>query len=276
MKADHLADLRARNLRPSTIYQRGRVLERLARHAGQEPLDCGIDEVRAYLDSIPAASSRACELSHLRQFYRWAVIHEVIAKDPTLTIGRIKQPRRLPRPINEPDLAMAVTTAPDRVLPWLLLAGWAGLRACEIAPLRAEDLWWHTEPRVIHVRESKGGGERMVALGEQLGAELRQIDLPRRGWLFPRRDGTPGPVTAHRVSQLANRHLHQLGIPLTLHSLRHRFGTEFFRACRDLRLTQEQMGHQGMGTTTLYTQVVPVEGAAVVNRLPWGQPLVFD
>jgi len=71
------------------------------------------------------------------------------------------------------------------------------------------------------------------------------------------------------VSRLCNDHLHSIGIPHTLHSLRHRYGTQVYRASgRDLRLTQELMRHKTPVSTALYTWVDPAEGAAVVAKLP--------
>ena len=148
--------------------------------------------------------------------------------------------RRLPRPIAEDDLAVALTEAPDRVRPWLLLAGWAGLRASEIARLRAEDL----DETYLVVRESKNHRDGVVPLSPWLTDELRRCDLARHGWLFPRHEGRPGPNRAWTVSQLANRHLHSLGLADTLHTLRHRFGTQVQRAGRDFRVTQELMRHE--------------------------------
>jgi integrase len=265
---EHLAELRLRGLRATTIEQRQRVLRRLARHSGVDPADATTEQVRAFLERIPTPSSRATELSHLRQFYRWAVIAGVCATDPTLPIPRPRVPRRLPRPMPESDIVVALASAPERVYPWLLLAGWAGLRACEIARLRADDVWTTTEPPMLSIGEGKGGGQSMVPLSDFLALELAELGLPSRGWLFPRRDGRPGPTPPHIVSQLSNRHLRAVGVGHTLHSLRHRFGTEAYRQSRDLRLVQELMRHASPVSTAGYTRVVAVEGAGIVNRLP--------
>ena len=56
----------------------------------------------------------------------------------------------------------------------------------------------------------------------------------------------------------------------TLHQLRHAFATEVYRASRDLRLTQELMGHAHPNTTAIYAAYSPGDAAGVVEGLgPW-------
>lgn len=268
---DHMTHCRARNLRPSTIYQRRRVLARFAAYRGRRSLlTASTGDVEAFLARLEVPESRAAELSHLRAFYRWAVESKRIRVDPTTRVVRPKLRRRLPRPMGSPDAALAIATAPSRVRPMLLLAAYAGLRACEIARVRAEDLLYDQDPPVLIVTEGKGGDMGAVPLRDELAAALKaDPDLPSVGWLFPRRDGRPGPVPPWVVSRLANNHLHSLGIAHTLHTLRHWFGTETYRASgRDIRATQELLRHRTPVSTALYTYLAPAETAAVVDRLP--------
>lgn len=56
----------------------------------------------------------------------------------------------------------------------------------------------------------------------------------------------------------------------TAHQLRHWFGTECYRACHDLRLVQEMMGHSSPTTTAIYTKLDMSEAAPVVTALTVG------
>lgn len=260
-----LEDCRLRNLQPTTVDQKRRALGRLAR-TGVNPATASTDDLRRFLGRPIQPESRATELAHLRSYYKWAVLNGHRADDPTLPIQRPKIPRRLPRPIPERDLEVAVDTAPARVRPMLILAGWAGLRAKEIAAVRGEDVQWHLTPPVLVIEEQKGGDTGTVPLCPFVAEELQGVTS---GWLFPRLDDNPGPIPPHLVSKLCNDHLHGLGITHTLHSLRHRFLTQCYLASgRDLRLTQELGRHRTPVSTALYTWVDRSEAGAVVAALP--------
>lgn len=263
-----LDDCRRRNLRPGTITQKRNALRRLDRYVQPTPLvEVTHDQLVAYLDRLDQPESRATETSHIRTFYKWCVLEQLLDVDPSARLIRPRVPRRLPRPMPTNDLAVALDTAPDRIRPWLVLAAYAGLRACEISGLRACDLMWDNQPPLLIVDQGKGGHARAVPMGPVVTDEL--AGLPRAGWLFPRRDDRPGPTPPHLVSRLANQHLHGLGITHTLHTLRHWFATETLRANGgDLRETQELLGHQTPVSTAIYTWVDPRKAAVTVASLP--------
>jgi integrase/recombinase XerC/integrase/recombinase XerD len=167
-----------------------------------------------------------------------------------------------------------LASAPRRVRLWIVLAAWAGLRACEIAGLRAESIRLGAAPCIVITAEAtKGQSERIVQLCDFAVAEIRAAGLPRRGWAFARADGLPGPNTPHRVSVLANTLLRECGIPDTFHGLRHRCLTQLYNATLDLRLVQEFAGHRRPETTAVYTKVADGKAMAAVQLLPVPQRL---
>lgn len=270
----HLRYLRLLNRRPGTIDQRRNVLLRLARFLDTDLLQITAEQIAAFRERPTrsgqprVAATQAVELSHLRAFYAWAVVYEeLIEHDPTIKIPRPRTLRNLPHPIPEDQLALVLAEAPERIRPWYLLAAYAGLRACEIAPLRGEDIWWHHDPPLIVIQEGKGGEPGTVPMHPVLEPVLGV--LPRRGPLFPRADGKPGMNRPGMVSQHCNKHLHRIGSSHTLHSCRHRFGTLVYRLSGgDLRLTQELMRHKSPTTTAIYTMIDQSEAAGVVSALP--------
>lgn len=254
--AEHLRWCKLRNLRAGTIEQRRRALTRLECALAPTPLidatERQLADWYAALADVVQPESRATELSHVRQFYRWCVLDGRRADDPTRRLMRPRIGRRVPRPISEGDLEIALAGASDRVRPWLVLAGFCGLRAMEISQLRREDVMDRQTSPVIMIIDGKGGKDRVVPLAPLVIRELYRQDLPARGHLFLRFDGQPGPLPPHAISKYANTALRSLGIEATLHQLRHRFATKTYEAIGDLRVVQELLGHSSPTTTSSY------------------------
>lgn len=264
--SEHLSHLRARNLRPLYIETRGQVLNRLENHVAGDPLVATLDDLRAYLNRGLAPGTIAVEVAHLRGFYRWALLEGLIPTDPTLRLDRPKRPPAQPRPISRQDLAAVLGVACDHIRPMLYLAAYAGLRACEIAPLRGEHLLLRDDPPILIVAEGKGGVSGAVPISPTLEPVVRA--LPPRGWCFPRLDGNPGHLSRSRVCQLTNGLLHGIGIDATLHQLRHFFITEIYRATHDIRVAQKLARHASSKTTDGYTYISDVDTIAAVAQIP--------
>jgi integrase/recombinase XerC len=270
---DHLAWLKLRGLSPNTIRSRKSVLTTLSHSIPVPLLEAGPDQLltwRCEMSHI-APSTISSYVSHARQFYAWALQRRLVAGDPTAGLPTPQKPVRLPRPIAWPDLVIALEHSAGQLRVWLVLAAWCGLRACEIARLRA-DCIMAADIRpylVVAADATKGSRERTVPLAPFVLAELAAAGLPARGWAFRRADGRPGHPQPWSVSQICGRHLHGLGIPATLHMLRHWAITEFYEASGyDTRATMEFAGHVRMETSALYTRVRPGRAAAAVARMP--------
>src|SRR5208282_2700928 len=138
----HLAYLRQRSLAENTIYQRGRALWRFRRAIGMNLFDATPEVLVQWRTGLERLSDQSviCEVSHVRQFYAWALDVGLVDFNPAARLPVPRLARRLPRPIAEDPLMYAVDCAPSRIRPWLVLAGWSGLRAKEIAWLRRESV----------------------------------------------------------------------------------------------------------------------------------------
>jgi site-specific recombinase XerC len=252
----------------NTTYNRQRVLTRLAGALPVPLADATAGQLYDWRSGLGVSNATAAGyLSHVQEFYRWLVRTGQRADDPSAGLPVPKVPRRLPHPIGEADLEHALETAPGRIRLWLVLAGWAGLRAFDISGLRIEDIILDAANPVL-ILITKGGNERAVPLCGFAVTEVRAAGLPARGWVAPRRDGKPGHTSAGLVSRLCNEHLHDCGITATLHKLRHRFLTEAYRESQDLLAVQELAGHASPATTAPYVKVAGTRGAAIVNALP--------
>ena len=135
----------------------------------------------------------------------------------------------------------------DRVL---LQAAYAcGLRLSELLHLQVTDI--DSARMVVHVRQGKGGKDRLVPLSPRLLDELRaywRSDRPRT-WLFPGGFGAGAqPLHAGDVQRLCQRR-GRAGRPeqarITPHTLRHSYATHLLEAGVDLVTLQKPAGpHQ--------------------------------
>ena len=253
-----------------TVYQRARGLVRLAAALPVPLLEADAAMLAAWRSRLSIGDQAVGDyVSHARQFYAWALAEDLVDDDPTARLPTPRHGRSLPRPIGDAALFAAVDVASARIRPWLILAAWAGLRAKEIALLRRECvLETLADPALLIAADAtKGRDERIVPMSAFVLAELRAAGLPMSGWVFRRQDGPYGPNRPTRVSQMANRHLHECGLTETLHQLRHRFATETYRASRDLRAVQELMGHKRPETTAGYAAYASASAIDAVNAL---------
>ncbi len=268
----HLRWMRLRGLSDNTVYQRALFLRRLAVHLdvelGDDLLLADSADLEGWQDTIAhlGPTSRTAATVNLREFYAWAVRSKLLPEAPTEGLILAKMPQRLPRPIAEADLQLAIASAPPRLRLMLVLAAFCGLRAMEIANLDREDVKETLATPLLVVR-GKGNKERIVPLSSRCLLELQVHGLPQRGAMFPRQDGQPGHNEPWTVSQLCNELLHGLGIPDTLHSLRHYFGTNMYAVSGDLLMVGATMGHNSPKTTSGYAAWSPAAAAAAVEAI---------
>lgn len=256
--------LTRRHLSPGTI---GRYLTDLRAFVRWCEPGCLADataaDIEAFLDQRKlAARARYRWISELHRFYAWAVAHGHTAQDPTVTIDRPRLARLLPRPVDEDTLAQALDAAGGQMRAWLVLAAFGGLRCAEIATLDKAGLT-ETSMRIV----GKGGHERIVPLHPEVRDALRCTRLASVGPVFRRRDGQP--YSAKEVSRRTAWFFECLGHEgVTMHQLRHSFGTRTYRHSKNLRAVQELMGHADPATTAGYAALDVEAAAEVVEALP--------
>ena len=258
-----LAAMRRRGLARGTIDHRRHELGRLGRWLGAADGLAwqGIDrhDLAEYLDERPLApASRAVAISHIAAFYRWAVAEDLATVDPTVGLERPKLPRRLPRPASDRDLVLAFIVATGRTRIMLALAALAGLRCMEIAGLR----WVDVDLAAHRLRVTgKGGRDRDVPIHPDLAVVL--ADAPRgTAWVLGRHIG------AGYVSELGAQALRAAGLDVTMHQLRHRFGTVAYRTEPDLLAVADLLGHASITTTAVYAKLGDQRTSRIVAAMP--------
>lgn len=263
----HLDQLRRQNLSPRTRRDREGVLRRLTAFLDCPLLEATPDDLERWQAGLRVSiSAISTYTSHVKSFYQWAVEQGHLDHSPATLLPRPRIPRRQPRPIPEQDLKVALSCAQEPLRTWFILAAYCGLRAGEISRMQTYDVTEEAGMWTLLVH-GKGDRERFVPLPKAVRSGLSGY-MGQPGAMFRRPDGRP--FTPDGVSQLAAAHLHGLGQPHMLHTLRHRFGTRLFALSHDIRVTQELMGHASPVTTALYVKHSPAGARKNIDRLSKG------
>lgn len=213
--------------------------------------------------------------THMRAYYAWALRCGRLPHNPMAELPRPQKGSDAPDPLTDRELSIALTARP---MPWrraMMLACYAGLRACEIASVTVADILAGERLRVF----GKGGKTRVVPLAPVLLEELRPTieaadasDWRRASPKSPPRlcVGAQGrPLKANVLTAMQAEVWRRMGIPdVHLHRGRHWFATQLIEAGVDVVTVQKLLGHSSLATTQVYVQVTDKRRTAAVLALP--------
>lgn len=243
--ARHLAELAQGRYSASTLHERERVLRSLpfdVTAADRAQTRAWWESRQALLDgSERAASSLSQESSHLRSFYRWAMVEGLVERNAGDWLPRVRRSLKKPTPVQEPDLYRLMHDAPEDTRRMIVLAAMAGLRSAEIGHVRWEDI--DRGNGVLWVRGGKGDKDRSVPLSSGLLAELGD---PGAGPIVGR------VMTGKAVSLAVARYMRSRDVDSTAHKLRARYLTRFLAATGDLAAAAEVAGHSDLTSIGRY------------------------
>lgn len=255
----HLRHLRARGLSDNTIDDRRKLLRQADRALPMGLEQATVEELADFLAGFHTNQTKATYYGHLKGFFDWACERGHLDWSPAESLARPRVPRTAPRPVTDDELADLLDRAQDPFRRWAVLAAYAGLRAIEISRLERKDFTEQT----ITVR-GKGGSNAVLPCHPEIWRVI--ADLPP-GRIASNTFGRP--VSANHVSTRFGLHCRRIGLPgVTLHRLRHWFGTTTLQHCRNLRVVQELLRHSSPATTAIYTQVTDGERQTAIKQLP--------
>jgi integrase/recombinase XerD len=136
-----------------------------------------------------------------------------------------------------------------------------GLRLSEGLNLTIHDIDKST--MLVHVRDGKGGKDRMVPMPEITLLALRNYWKTHRHerLIFPgAQSKTNTSMDKGSIQKALKRVLQHCQIKkhISPHSLRHYFATHLLEQGLDLRSLQQLLGHASLNTTARYTQLTKV------------------
>ena len=134
--------------------------------------------------------------------------------------------------------------APVRDTLIIELALGSGLRVSEMANLKVVDLYLKRGQSSIHVKNGKGGKDRVVDIGSNLKKQIIEfLDYRTTDsqYIFPSERGEK--MTRSGIQQVFKKWAKKAGLPThySIHSLRHTYATNLYKASGyNLRLVQRQ------------------------------------
>ncbi|WP_246230384.1 tyrosine-type recombinase/integrase, partial [Bradyrhizobium cytisi] len=156
----------------------------------------------------------------------------------------LHEPRKPPVVLSPEEVARLLDAAPGLKYKAALSVGYgAGLRAAEVISLKIGDI--DSKRIVIRVEQGKGREDRYVLLSPRLLELLRTWWRAARpqGWLFPGRDRVQ-PMTTRQLNRAcyAAAQTAEIDKRVSLHTLRHSFGTHLLEQDIDIRVIQVLLG----------------------------------
>jgi len=278
--------------RPTTLVGYENDLRKfLAHHSTVDVLELRQQDIREYkfalADSGLAPRTINRHMSVLRSFYEYFVDHDDydIVKNPVKNIQGMKVPKTVPITLGEQQaktlLDGIMLTGRYAMRDYAIFATFlfTGVRVSELINLKTFDVYF--EEGYIHIRDGKGGKDRIIPMASQLANALRlylqsgivyeemakKINLYKCGrkyfihgpddqTLFLTKDGTR--FTEKGIDWLFKSYSTRLGIyrkGLSLHALRRSCLTFLHRQGADLFILKEISGHARVQTLEHYLAI---------------------
>lgn len=233
-----------------TIRSRILGVRQLAYYAGVDPVTATIHDVELWLSRDLRPWSRRTYFTHARAWFAWLVERGERDDNPLEKVHPPRVPRAVPRPLDDDAVQYLLETSTGYLRSFALLALFAGLRIHEIAKIRGADVSV-TSLRVV----GKGGVIASLPTHPLIWQDAQNYPRDLQYW-FPSYLSASGHIAPGSVTQAVRRALDEIGVHGTPHQLRHRYGTDVYKASGgDLLRTQRLLRHANVSTTQGYALV---------------------
>lgn len=260
---------RARSMAPdTTIDDRRKLLRRLDRDLPMGLDQCTTEELEDWLANEDfSIGTRYTYYVAIKSYFKFVCDPRKPKTDydPSAGLCRPATPKYLPHPCSDAELVHAIAELSEPWRTYVILAAYAGARCGEVATIEKEAI----NPERIRIT-GKGSKTRSLKTHPLVWQSVEHFPAGR---LASRMNDDAEPTSDYISARTASR-LRRTGLNLTLHAFRHWYGTtmlkpkEFGGAGASLRVVQENMGHESISTTVLYTLVCDEERDAGIAALP--------
>ncbi|MBL7138090.1 MAG: tyrosine-type recombinase/integrase [Bacteroidales bacterium] len=183
-------------------------------------------------------------------------------------VERPRRERKLPLVLNEEEISRVIRMVSNIKHKAIIMITYSsGLRLSEVLNLQIKDI--DGKRMQVFVRQSKGKKDRYTLLSKKALPVLREYikkEKPKE-WLFEGVKG--GKYSESSMHSLVSAAYQRAGITkaVTVHTLRHCFGTHLLENGTDLRYIQALMGHASSKTTEIYTHITTKGFNQIVNPM---------
>ncbi|MEZ8192289.1 site-specific integrase [Vibrio sp. 1F279] len=266
----HLTNLKLQGKRPATIDAYSRAVRRIIAHFDRVPDTLTTADLKQFFASLIQTHSWSTiklDRNGLQFFYRYTLGKQW----EWLNIVKPPQVKRLPDILTPQQVSSLINhTRQARYQVFFLTLYSMGLRLGEGLNLTVHDI--DSQTMRVHIREGKGGKDRMVPL------PLRTLKALRTHWLshkhprllFPGLGkGDDAPMDRSGIQKTMKLVLKECDIQkhASPHTLRHSFATHLLQSGADIRTVQEQLGHTDLKTTQIYTHIIDRGANGVISPL---------
>ena len=227
-----------------------------------------------------SANTRQRKVSAIKGFFNYLTVHEhLIDENPTENLIPPKKKKSLPKYLSleqSIELLNAVD-GPDKERDYCILTLFlnCGMRLSELVGINLTDVLYNNSTiRIL----GKGNKERIVylndaclkAISDYVAVRPKDKVKDRNALFLSNRLTRISPKT---VQALVNKYLAKIGLGgagYSVHKLRHTAATLMYQYGEvDIRVLQDILGHENLGTTEIYTHTsdMQIEAAAKSNPL---------
>ena len=269
----HLINLSLQGKRPSTIDAYARAVRRITAFFDKAPDTLCVQDLKVYFHELIKSHSWSTvklDRNGLQFFYRYTLNKQW----EWLSIVKPPQVKRLPDLLSPVQITRLLNkTRQLRYQVFFLTLYSCGLRLSEGLNLTISDI--DSETMQVHLRNAKGGKDRIIPLPKQTLLALRVYWKAHRHerLLFPGKgSASNSPMDKGSVQKALKQVLRdcRLNKNISPHSLRHCFATHLLEQGLDLRSLQFLLGHASLNTTAKYTQLTKIKQhdiACAINKL---------
>ena len=250
-----IRELKIRNYSPKTVKSYSSYLHKYFYYKKNDLNNIDQNNIKNFLLNLEEIGkkpqSRNLYLNSIKFYYQ-----NICGYRKFINIRFAKKSQKLPVVLSKNEIELILSNIRNRKHKLMLSISYgAGLRVCEVINLKIEDV--DSERNLIHIKQSKGGKDRVTILPEKIKDDLKNLMYANdnQRYLFESERG--GNLTTRTAQKIFEQALKRSGIikKASFHSLRHSFATHLLENGVDVRYVQELLGHKNIRTTQIYTHV---------------------